>query len=141
MTQINSVFDVGAQALSAQMVRMNTTASNLANAGTVAGSQEEAFKPLRPMFSTVYADATGAAFQGGLATTIVEDVVSLEREAEAIYQPDHPKADENGFVYKSPVNVEEEMVEMMEASRQYQNTLEAMSTMRALMARTLAMGT
>lgn len=141
MTQIENVFDVGARSMSAQMVRMNATASNLANAGTVAGSQEEAFKPLRPLFATVYADASSAAFQGDLSTTIVEDVVSLDREAEAIYQPDHPKADKDGFVYKAPVNVEEEMVEMMEASRQYQNTLEAMSTMRALMARTLAMGT
>lgn len=141
MANINNVFDVGAQALSAQMVRMNATASNLANAGTVAGSAEEAFQPLRPVFSTVYADAAGSAFQTGLATTVVDEVVALDREPEAVFQPDHPQADENGFVWRAPINTEEEMVDMMEASRQYQNTLEALTTMRSLMARTLSMGT
>lgn len=137
MSGPENVFDVGARALSAQMLRMNTTASNLANAGTVAGSKEEAFRPLRPVFETVYGDMLG---NGPLATTTVADVVSLDREPEGSFQPDHPDADENGMVWMSPISVEEEMVEMLEASRQYQNTLEAMSTLRALMARTLSMG-
>lgn len=141
MATIENIFDVGARSLSAQMVRMNTTASNLANAGTVAGSPEEAFKPLRPVFSTIYDEAAGPTFQSGMATTQVDEIVSLDREPEAVFQPDHPQADKDGFVWRAPVSAEEEMVEMMEASRQYQNTLEAMSTLRALMARTLAMGT
>ena len=138
MSGLENVFDVGARALSAQMVRMNTTASNLANAGTVAGSAEEAFQPMRPVFETVYGDAVG---KSSLATAQVAEVVSLNREPEKVFQPDHPDADADGFVWRSPVNVEEEMVEMLEASRQYQNTLEAMSTLRSLMARTLSMGT
>jgi flagellar basal-body rod protein FlgC len=137
MGGIDNVFDVGARALSAQMVRMNTTASNLANAGTVASTKEEAFQPLRPVFETEYGDVLG---NGPLATATVAQIVSLEREPEKVFQPDHPKADAEGFVWRSPVSVEEEMVEMMEASRQYQNTLEAVSTLRALMARTLSMG-
>ena len=137
MAGIENVFDVSARALSAQMVRMNTTASNLANAGTVAGSKEEAFLPLRPIFETEYGDAMKI---GPLATVNVDRIVSLEREPERVFQPDHPDADPDGFVWRSPVSVEEEMVEMIEASRQYQNTLEAMSTLRALMARTLTMG-
>lgn len=137
MAGIENVFDVGARALSAQMVRMNTTASNLANAGTVAGSKEEAFLPLRPIFETEYSDAMK---NGPLATVNVDKIVALEREPERVFQPDHPDADPEGFVWRSPVSVEEEMVEMIEASRQYQNTLEAMSTLRALMARTLTMG-
>ncbi|NVK06127.1 MAG: flagellar basal body rod protein FlgC, partial [Marivivens sp.] len=77
---------------------------------------------------------------GTLATSRAVDVVQLDREPEPKFLPDHPLADANGFVYASTVNVEEEMVEMMEASREYQNTLEAVSTMRTLMSRTVAMG-
>jgi flagellar basal-body rod protein FlgC len=137
MAKIDNIFDVGARALSAQMVRMNTTASNLANAGTVASSVEEAFRPLRPVFEAEYSDNIG---NSGLATAKVSEIVQLDRAAEKVYQPEHPLADNNGFVWRSTVSVEEEMVEMMEASRQYQNTLEAMSTLRSLMARTLSMG-
>lgn len=137
MAGIENVFDVSARALSAQMVRMNTTASNLANANTVAGSKEEAFLPLRPVFETEYGDALG---NGPFATVNVDRIVSLDREPEHVYQPDHPAADADGFVWRSPVSVEEEMVEMLEASRQYQNTLEALSTLRSLMARTISMG-
>lgn len=137
MADLKNVFDLGARALSAQMVRLNTTASNLANADTVAGTPDKAFRPLRTVFETEYADLLR---QSGLATTNVDKVVQLDREPERVFMPDHPEADPDGFVWKAPVNVEEEMVEMMEASRQYQNTLETMSTLRNLMARTLSMG-
>ena len=135
MSGINNIFDVGARALSAQMVRMNTVASNLANAGTVASSREDAFRALRPVFETEFSNA-----KDGLSTTTVSDVVMLDREPERLYRPDHPSADKEGFVYAAAVNTEEEMVEMVEASRQYQNTLETMSTLRTLMARTVQMG-
>lgn len=135
MADIRNVFDVGARALSAQMVRMNTVASNLANAGTVASTADDAFRALRPVFETEFSRS-----QQGLSTTTVQDVVMLDREPERLYRPDHPAADKDGFVYAAAVNTEEEMVEMVEASRQYQNTLQAMSTLRALMARTVQMG-
>ncbi|PLL12124.1 flagellar basal body rod protein FlgC [Tabrizicola sp. TH137] len=135
MTEIRNVFDVGARALSAQMVRMNTVASNLANAGSVAATPEDAYKAMRPVFETEYARA-----EEGLSTATVADVVMLDREPQKIFRPDHPDADPEGFVYAAAVNTEEEMVEMVEASRQYQNTLETMSTLRALMARTMQMG-
>lgn len=135
MTEIRNVFDVGARALSAQMIRMNTVASNLANAGSVAATPEDAYKAMRPVFETEYARA-----EEGLSTATVADVVMLDREPQKIFRPDHPDADPEGFVYAAAVNTEEEMVEMVEASRQYQNTLETMSTLRALMARTMQMG-
>ncbi len=135
MADIRNVFDVGARALSAQMVRMNTVASNLANAGTVASTADDAFRALRPVFQTEFSRS-----QQGLSTTTVQDVVMLDREPERLYRPDHPAADKDGFVYAAAVNTEEEMVEMVEASRQYQNTLETLSTLRALMARTVQMG-
>ena len=135
MSDIRNVFDVGARALNAQMVRMNTVASNLANAGTVASTKEDAFRALRPVFETEFANQ-----REGLSTTTVSEVVMLDREPERLYRPDHPAADKDGFVYSAAVNTEEEMVEMVEASRQYQNTLETLSTLRTLMARTVQMG-
>ncbi len=135
MSDIKTIFDVGARALSAQMVRMNTVASNLANAGTVASTREDAFRALRPVFETEFAKA-----REGLPTPNVSQVVMLDREPARLYRPDHPAADKDGFVYAAAVNTEEEMVEMVEASRQYQNTLETLSTLRALMARTVQMG-
>jgi flagellar basal-body rod protein FlgC len=135
MTEIRNVFDIGTRALSAQMQRLNTTASNLANAGTVASTAEGAFRPLRPVFVV-----DEAAPGSGLSAPRADRIVALDREPARMFRPDHPKADAEGFVYESPVEVEEEMVEMLEASRNYQNTLETLSTLRALMARTLTMG-
>lgn len=133
-----NVFDVGKMAMSAQMVRMNATASNLANASSLGSTPEEAYHAIRPVFETEY--AKGHAGLNSLATVRATDVKALDREPEALFRPDHPQADENGFVYASTVNTEEEMVDMLEASRQYQNVLEAVSTMRTLMSRTMAMG-
>ena len=138
MSGPNNIFDLGKMAMSAQMVRMNTLASNIANAGSVASSPEEAYRAMRPVFETEYFGHIGDL--GTLATSRAVDVVQLDREPESKFLPDHPLADADGFVYASTVNVEEEMVEMLEASREYQNTLEAVSTMRTLMSRTVAMG-
>lgn len=141
MTDIRNVFDVGARALSAQMVRMNTVASNLANVDTVSGTKEGAFRAMRPVFETTYADAMGAmGGNSGLATSDVAEVVMLDRTPERELRPDHPAADKDGFIWKAAINPDEEMVEMVDASRQYQNTLETMSTLRTLMARTVQMG-
>lgn len=137
MSDLRNIFDVGARALSAQMVRMNTVASNLANAGTVSASKETAFRALRPVFETTYDDAMQ---QNGLSTAEAKEVVMLDRTPEREFRPDHPAADKDGFVWKAAVDPDEEMVEMVEASRQYQNTLETMSTLRTLMARTMQMG-
>ncbi|MBR9649649.1 flagellar basal body rod protein FlgC [Thalassovita aquimarina] len=137
MTMTMNVFDISARAMSAQMMRLNTTASNLANANTVSTNEEDAYRAMRPVFETEYADQMK---QSGLATVNVTDVVSLDREVSRSFQPDHPLADPEGYVYEAAVNTDEEMVEMMEASRQYQNTLEAVSTIRNLMAKTMRMG-
>jgi flagellar basal-body rod protein FlgC len=135
MTTINNIFDLGARAMSAQMQRLNTTASNLANAGTVASTAEGAYRPMRPVF-VVDEAAPGT----GLSAPRADRIVQLDRDPVRMFRPDHPQADPDGYVWEAPVHVEEEMVEMLEASRQYQNTLEAISTLRAMMARTLSMG-
>lgn len=131
---LNSVFDVARHAMSAQMVRLNTISSNIANATSVASTREAAYQPMRPMFETFYDT------QAGLSTTRAAEIVTLERDPVRQYRPDHPMADGDGYVFTAAVNMEEEMVEMLEAGRQYQNILETVSTMRTLLARTVKMG-
>ena len=137
MTGVKNIFDVVGRSMGAQMVRLNTLASNIANMESKASSAEEAYKPIRPVFKTVFGENYDKM---GVASVDAETIVALNREPEKIYEPGHPNADENGFVFKAPVNSDEEMVEMLEASRQYQNNLEVLSTVRALMMRTMNMG-
>jgi len=137
MAEINNVFDISGRAMAAQLVRLNTIASNLANAGSLAPSEEEAYRSLKPVFETKYADEFR---KSGLATAQAVDIVESNRLPEKLYLPDHPSADKNGFVYSAAVNIEEEYVEMMEASRQYQNNVEVITTLRTLMMRTISMG-
>ncbi|MCH2076608.1 MAG: flagellar basal body rod protein FlgC [Rhodobacteraceae bacterium] len=132
--ELNSVFDVARHALSAQVVRLNTISSNIANATSVSPTRETAYQPMRPVFETVY-DA-----KVGRSTTRAREVVTLDREPIRQYRPDHPLANEEGYVFTAAVNTEEEMVEMLETNRHYQNILETVSTMRTLMARTVKMG-
>jgi flagellar basal-body rod protein FlgC len=137
MSEINNIFDISGRALSAQLLRMNTVASNLANANNVAGSAAEAYRAIKPVFETKYAESFE---QSGIATVDAVNVLAINRQPEKVFMPEHPKADNEGFIYNAAVNVEEEMVEMLEASRQYQNNIEVISTMRALMMRTIQMG-
>ena len=137
MAEVKNIFDVAGRAMSAQLVRLNTIASNLANANNVAGSAEEAYKPLKPVFETAFADKVS---QNGIATVDATSIEVLDRDAEKIHMPDHPKADKDGYIYMAAVNPEEEMVEMLEASRQYENNVEVVSTLRGLMMRTISMG-
>jgi flagellar basal-body rod protein FlgC len=132
-----NVFDVSARAMSAQMLRLNTVASNMANMNSVATTREGAYKPMRPVFETQFADQLQ---QTGLSTVDVSSIVQLDRAPTQSFQPDHPLANEEGYVFQAAVNPDEEMGEMMEASRQYQNTLEVVSTLRNLMAKTTRMG-
>ena len=137
MTGVKNIFDVVGRSMGAQMVRLNTIASNIANMESKAASAEEAYKPIRPVFKTVFGENYEKM---GVASVDAETIVALNREPEKVYEPGHPNADANGFVYRAPVNSDEEMVEMLEASRQYQNNLEVLSTVRALMMRTMNMG-
>ena len=127
MADLKNIFDVAARGMSAQMVRLNTVASNLANSRSVASSEAEAYRAIKPVFSTLYADDLE---RSGVASVDVVDIVAVDREPEKVYQPGHPKADKDGYIYMAAVNTEEEMVEMLEASRQYENNVEVVSTLR-----------
>ena len=137
MAEVKNIFDVVGRSLGAQMVRLNAIASNLANMESKSGTAETAFKPVRPVFETVFSENYG---KNGIASVDAVEVVPLDRKPELIYEPGHPNADDQGYVYKAPVNSDEEMVDMLEASRQYQNNLEVISTVRTLMMRTINMG-
>jgi len=137
MADIKNVFDISGRAMAAQLVRLNTIASNLANAGNLASTPDEAYRSLKPVFETKYADEVR---KNGIATAQAVDIVESNRLPEKLYMPDHPSAGKDGFVYSAAVNIEEEYVEMMEASRQYQNNVEVISTLRGLMMRTINMG-
>ena len=137
MADIKNVFDISGRAMAAQLVRLNTIASNLANAGNLASTQEEAYRSLKPVFETKYSDEVR---KNGIATAQAVDIVESNRLPEKLYMPDHPSAGRDGFVYSAAVNIEEEYVEMMEASRQYQNNVEVITTLRTLMMRTISMG-
>ena len=137
MSEVKNIFDISGRAMSAQLLRLNTVASNLANANNVSGSAEDAYRAIKPVFETKYAESFE---NSGVATVDAVNVQAINRQPEKVFMPEHPKADGEGFIYNAAVNVEEEMVEMLEASRQYQNNIEVISTLRALMMRTIQMG-
>ena len=122
------VFDVAGSALAAQSVRLNATASNLANANNLAGSPEAVYRAHEPVFRAV---------DGGVR---VQEVREDSREPQKLYQPGHPLADSEGYVYAPNVNVVEEMVNMISASRSYQSNIEVFNTTKDLAMRTLTLG-
>ena len=137
MAGIDNIFDVASRSMSAQLVRLNTIASNLANAGNVSGTVEEAYRAMKPVFKTTYA---ANVKDTGISTTEVAGITTTDLMPQRMHMPSHPLADENGFVFGAAVDVEEEFVEMLEAKRQYQNNIEVVTTIRALMMRTINMG-
>ena len=121
MAEIRNIFDISGRAMSAQLTRLNTVASNLANANNVSGSMEKAYRAIKPVFETKFADRLR---QSGLASVDAVQIKEINRVPEKVYMPEHPQANAEGFIFNAAVNVEEELVEMLEASRQYQNNIE-----------------
>ncbi|WP_297722318.1 flagellar basal body rod protein FlgC [Limnohabitans sp. Rim8] len=133
---LDTIFGIGGSALNAQTVRMNTIASNMANAGTVASSDAEAFRGKRAVFKAILEDQLNGQDnnKGGVqVTTISDDPAPIKK----MHDPGNPMADKDGYVYLSNVNEMSEMVEMMAANRSYQNNVEVINTARQLMMRTL----
>ncbi|RMF17276.1 MAG: flagellar basal body rod protein FlgC [Gammaproteobacteria bacterium] len=142
---LHSIFNIAGSAMSAQSVRLNTTASNLANAESVSSSVEKTYRARKPVFAAVQAEAQRAfgdrevenqARRGVRVAAIVESQAPLERR----YEPDHPMADEEGYVYYPNVNVVEEMADMMSASRSFQLNADVMNTAKTMMQRLLTLG-
>ena len=143
---LSNVFNIAGSAMSAQTTRLNTTASNIANAETVSSSADATYRARHPVFATVMQGQQstggslfqdhGEAGQGVQVNGIIEDSSNLE----ARYEPNHPSADKNGYVYYPNVNVVEEMADMISASRSFQTNVEIMNTAKTMMQKVLTLG-
>lgn len=133
-----SVFNIAGSALSAENVRLNTTASNLANAQSVSSTAADTYRSRQPVFSSILQQqaGTGAKTPGVQVSTIVEDQSQPIRK----YSPGHPLADQDGYIYMPNVNPVEEMANMISASRSYQNNVQVMESAKQMMQMTLQLG-
>ncbi len=129
-------FQISGSAMSAQSLRLNTTASNMANAETIAGSEEEAYRAREMVFQSMLMDQARPAEAGVRMLGVVQSAAPVRSH----YNPQHPLANEQGFIFTSNVNAVEEMVNMLSASRSYQNNVEVLNTSKELMLRTLSLG-
>lgn len=131
------IFDVAGSGMSAQSVRLNATASNLANADSVSGDPNQVYRARHPLFEAVRA---GLGENAATAGVKVRGIVENQAAPSARYEPGNPLADTNGYVYAPNVNAVEEMVDMISASRSYQNNVEVMNTAKEMMLATLRLG-
>ena len=129
--------ELAGSGMSAQSVRLNTTASNLANADSVSGDPNQVYKAKHPLFEAVRAGLGANAATSGVS---VKGIVENQAPPAARYEPGNPLADANGYVYTPNVNTVEEMVDMISASRSYQNNVEVMNTAKEMMLATLRLG-
>lgn len=133
MAEAMNIFDVAGRAMAAQLTRLNTTASNMANARSVASSEAEAFRALKPVFRT-HVDGPD------MATVDVERIVQSDTQPKKRHDPGHPMADADGYVWEAGVDEATEMVEMIETARQYQNNVQVLQTAKSLILETVRMG-
>jgi flagellar basal-body rod protein FlgC len=127
------ISQIAGSAMAAQSVRLNTIASNLANADVSAGSEAEAYRARKPVFATVMGGEAGGGVQ-------VLDVVQSSEALRRVHEPDNPKADADGMVYYTNVNSVAEMADMMSASRAFETNVEVLSRVRSMQASVLKLG-
>lgn len=143
-----SVFQIAGTGMSAQSTRLNTISSNIANAESVSSSVDQTYRARHPVFATVFQQTQGAGDRGSLFADqdqagagvqvlgIVEDQSALTPR----YEPDHPAADDSGYVYYPNVNVVEEMADMISASRAFQTNVDMMNTAKQMLQKVLTLG-
>jgi len=132
-----SIFDIAGTGMSAQSLRLNTTASNLANADSVSSSVDQVYRARQPIFSAVLNEAQEGYKKGSVQ---VQGIVESQAPVRSEYNPTHPLANEDGYVFHSNVDPLTEMANMMSASRSYQNNVEIADTSKQLLLRTLQLG-
>lgn len=128
-----NIFNVSGSAMSAQAQRLNTVASNLANADSATSASGEAYRAKQVVFEAV---PTAGGGTGVKVQQVIEDASPLK----LVYEPNHPAADEKGYVSMPNVNVVDEMVNMLSASRSYQTNVETMNAAKSLLLKTLTLG-
>lgn len=144
---LSSVFNIAGSGMSAQSTRLNTISSNIANAETVSSSIDQTYRARHPVFATVLQQSVegdrGSLFndqdQAGAGVQVL-GIVEDQSELTARYEPDHPMANEDGYVYYPNVNVVEEMADMISASRSFQTNVEMMNTAKQMLQRVLTLG-
>lgn len=128
--------DISASAMHAQTVRLNTIASNMANADSVSSNANETYRSKQPVFKTVLDEESGLPTGGVRVDDVVESQAPLKME----YNPNHPSANEDGYIFRPNVNVVEEMANMLSASRSYETNIEVLNTSKQLLLRTIQLG-
>ncbi len=133
-----NIFNIAGSALSANSVLLNTTASNMANANSVTSNTDESYRAKHPVFATMY--QTSRVNQASMPGVRVTDIISSTAEPIKKHSPEHPMADEDGYIYMANINVVEEMANMITATRAYQTNLQVADTAKKLLSATLKLG-
>ncbi len=132
------IFDISGSGMNAQSLRLNLVASNIANANSISSSIDQTYRSRQPVFAAELRDVMSR--QPSASSVKVLGVVEKQSPPIQEYQPNHPMANEDGYIFKPNVNTIEEMANMMAASRSYQNNIEVLNTAKELMLQTLRMG-
>ncbi|TPH17126.1 flagellar basal body rod protein FlgC [Litorilituus lipolyticus] len=133
-----NVFNISGSGMSAQSTRLNTTASNIANADSVSSSAGETYRARHPVFAAAMQEA--AAGQQSATGVKVLGIVESDKPLNVEYSPSHPMADKDGYIYKPNVNVIEEMTNMISASRSYQTNVQLAESAKNMLNKTLTLG-
>lgn len=144
---LGNIFDIAGSGMTAQSLRLNTTASNIANAETASSSTGETYRARKPVFAAIQQSMLNPGTQGMAmgaegpgAGVRVQGIVESDAELQMRYEPNHPAANEDGYVYYPNVNVVEEMADMMSSSRSFQMNVDIMNTAKSMMQRILTLG-
>ena len=143
---LTNIFDIAGSGMAAQSLRLNTTASNIANADSASSSEGDVYRARKPIFSAIQQDVMSQAL-GGQAGELsasqgvqVQGIVESDAPLDMRFQPDHPMANEQGYVMYPNVNVVEEMADMLSASRSFQTNVSIMDSAKTMMQRLLTLG-
>lgn len=136
------IYTIAGSAMNAQTVRLNTVASNLANADAVSANPNDAYKALKPVFATVYSNTQLAAGKNTYpnAEVRIVDVVQSKAEAEKRFEPSNPLANDDGYVYYPGIDVVSEMADMMSATRSFETNVEVMANVKSMQQGLLKLG-
>ena len=134
-----NVFNISGTGMSAQSVRLNTTASNIANANTVSSSVDKTYRARQPVFAAELTQASKEQ-RGEAVGVSVKAIVESDKPLKVEYNPNHPMADKDGYIYKPNVNVMEEMANMISASRTYQTNVQVADAAKQMLSKTIMLG-
>lgn len=133
------IFDITGSGMTAQAVRMNTTASNIANANSVSSSVEQTYRGRHAVFAAELSEAKRQQGDDSVGVKVL-GIVESDAPLNVEYSPNHPLADENGYIYKPNVNIMEEMANMISASRSYETNVQTAEAAKQMVMRTLRLG-